>query len=268
MPTESYRFPTAGPVHLFLRTNRGTVDVIADDVPETLVDISGRADVGLVRVSASDDGRQVSVEVPRSWRPGGTPRFDITVRLPLRSTVDLSAASASVSTKGILGSTEAKTASGPLSIEQVEGDVDLKSASGDVRLGTVAGTLKMKSASGDLRVARVGGRCIAATASGAVDVGWADGDIVTATTASGNITVRDTAHGQVICKSTSGNVTVGVRKGTLEWHDLNPVSRRTRSSLSPDAGPTAGGEDVLTVKATTVSGNITIAPSGASEAAA
>ena len=73
MPTESYRFPADGPVHLRVRSNRGTIEVTADDVPETLVNVSGRHDVGTVRVSASDDGREVTVEVPRTWRPGGTP---------------------------------------------------------------------------------------------------------------------------------------------------------------------------------------------------
>ena len=267
MPTESYRFPTDGPVHLYLRSNRGTVEVIADDVPETLVNVSGRHDVGLVRVSASDDGRKVTVEVPRSWRPGGMPRFDITVRLPLRSAVDLGAASASITTKGVLASAEAKTASGALSIEQVEGDCHAHSASGDVDLGTIGGSVNLKSASGDLRVARVAGRCTARTASGAVDVGWA-GDFVSAVSASGDVTVRDACRGEVFCKSTSGHVAIGVRKGTLVWLDLNTVSGRTTSSLRPDTAPTPGKEEVLNVKATTVSGNITIAPSGAADAAA
>src|SRR6188472_3916385 len=100
MPTESYRFPTDGPVHLRVRSNRGTVEVTADDVPETIVNISGRHDVGIVRVSASGDGREVIVEVPKTWRPGGHPRFDITVRLPKHSTVDLATASASIATEG------------------------------------------------------------------------------------------------------------------------------------------------------------------------
>jgi DUF4097 and DUF4098 domain-containing protein YvlB len=267
MPTESYRFPAAGPVHLHLRSNRGTVEVVADDVPETLVTVSGRHEVGSVRVSASDDGRQVSVEVPRSWRPGGMPRFDITVRLPRHSTVDLGAASASVRTKGVLAKAEAKTASGSLSIEQVEGDCHAQSASGQVAVGAVGGGVDLKSASGDVRVARVAGRCTARTASGAIDVGWA-GDLVSAVSASGDITVRDAHRGVVICKSTSGEVAVGVRRGTLVWLDLSTVSGRTSSSLSPDAAPTPGQEEVLTVKATTVSGNITIAPSRAAEAAA
>ena len=267
MPTESYRFPADGPVHLRVRSNRGTIEVTADDVPETLVNVSGRHDVGTVRVSASDDGREVTVEVPRTWRPGGTPRFDITVRLPLRSAVDLAAASASIATRGVLSEVRAKTASGPVSIEQAEGRCDAHSASGPVELGTIGGAVDLKSASGDLRVARVGGRCTARTASGAIDVGWA-GDLVSAVSASGGITVRDAAHGEVTCKSTSGDVAVGVRKGTLVWLDLNTVSGRTTSSLRPDEPASGGQEEVLTVKATTVSGSITITPSGASAAAA
>jgi DUF4097 and DUF4098 domain-containing protein YvlB len=268
MPTESYRFPTDGPVHLRLRSNRGTVEVTADDVPETLVDISGRHDVGIVRVSASADGREVIVEVPKTWRPGGHPRFDITVRLPKHSVVDLSAASASITTKGILAGADAQTASGKVLVEQVEGDADVKTASGAVHLGTIGGSVKAKSASGDLHVARVGGACTAVTASGAIDIGWAEGDAVTASSASGRVTVRDAVQGEVTCRSTSGSVAIGVRKGTLVWLDLTTVSGRTSSTLSPEDGPRADEERVLRVKAQTVSGNIAVSPSGADAAAA
>jgi hypothetical protein len=154
-----------------------------------------------------------------------------------------------------------------MSVEQVEADCQAQSASGDVALGTIGGTVSLKSASGDLRVARAGGRCSARTASGAVDVGWA-GDRVDAVSASGDVTVRDAARGEVICRSTSGDVVIGVRRGTLVWLDLSTVSGRTISSLTPDGAPDGGTDEVLTVKAATVSGNITIAPSGASATAA
>jgi DUF4097 and DUF4098 domain-containing protein YvlB len=167
----------------------------------------------------------------------------------------------------VLAHAEAKTASGALTIEQVEGDCRGQTASGDIRLGTIGGTVDLKSASGDLRVARAGGRASARSASGAVDVGWA-GDLVKAVSVSGDVTVRDAARGEVICTSTSGDIAVGVRKGTLVWLDLSTVSGRTTSSLRPDDAPDGRNEEVLTVKAQTVSGNITISPSGADAAAA
>ena len=206
MPTESYRFPTDGPVHLHLRSGRGTVEVIADDVPETLVDVSGRHDVGIVRVSASDDGRQVVGRGAPHLAPRRHPPLRHHRAPAQRAPPSTSAPRRRASPpEACSPSADAKTASGALSIEQVEGDCRAHSASGDIELGTIGGTVDLKSASGDLRVARVGGRCTARTASGAVDVGWA-GDLVSAVSASGDVTVRDAARGEVICKSTSGDV--------------------------------------------------------------
>ena len=60
-----------------------------------------------------------------------------------------------------------------------------------------------------------------------------------------------------------------MRKGTLVWLDLTTVSGRTTSGLlARTSAPSGGEEEVLTVKAQTVSGNITISPSGADAAAA
>ena len=125
--------------------------------------------------------------------------------------------------------------------------------------------MSLKSASGDLRVARAGDACTARTASGAIDIGWA-GDLVTASSASGDVTVRDAARGEVSCKSTSGDVAIGVRKGTLVWLDLTTVSGRTTQNLLPEDAPNGQDERLLRVKAQTVSGNITISPSGADAA--
>ena len=267
MPTETHRFAAPGPIGLRVRNGRGTVLVTAGDTTETVVEVSGRHDVTNVRVSAAYEGRQVSVEVPRTWRPGGPPRFDITVQVPTRSTVDLGTASATITTRGVLATAEVKSASGAISIEQVEGDCHAHSASGGVELGTVGGTVMLKTASGDQRVARVGGDCTARTASGSIDIGWA-GERVSAVSASGDLTVRDAARGEVRCKSTSGDIAIGVRKGTLVWLDLSTVSGRTTSNLRPDDAPARGSEEVLNVKAVTVSGDITISPSGAGAAAA
>lgn len=263
--SDTHRFPTDGPLHLHLRSGRGSVQVIAEDLTEATVDVAGR-DSAQARIGISGDGRVLTVEVPRHRRLGNPPKLDITVRIPTGSTVDLGTASASITARGPLAKADAKSASGEISIEQVDGDCQADAASGDIAVGTVGGAVRLRSASGDLRVARVGGRCSAKSASGAVDVGWA-GDLVSAASASGAITVRDATRGEVICKSTSGNIAVGVRKGTLVWLDLSTVSGRTTSSLSPDEAP-RGREETLTVKVQTVSGNITISPSGADAAAA
>jgi DUF4097 and DUF4098 domain-containing protein YvlB len=265
MPTDTHRFPTDGPIHLHVRSGRGSVEVIAAEVTETVVEVTGR-DTTQARVSASDDGRRVSIDVTRHRRIGNPPRLEITVRIPVGATVDLRSASATIATRGPLATAEVRSASGAVSVEQVDGDCGAQTASGSVELGTIGGGATLRSASGDLRVTRVDGRCSARTASGAIDIGSA-GDAVDAATASGRIRVAD-AHGGVSCKATSGDVTVGVAKGRLVWLDLRTASGRTASGLQPETSPAGGDEPVVTVKVHTASGDIRISRSDAGSAAA
>jgi DUF4097 and DUF4098 domain-containing protein YvlB len=266
MPTETQRFPASGPIQLQLRSSRGTVLVQAGETHETVVEVTGR-DAAQTRVEASDGGRIVTVTVPRHRRLGNPPRLDITVRLPQGSTADLATASASITTKGELGRVDVRTASGSVSVEQVSGDVGARSASGDIHLGAVGGAASMQSASGDLHVASAAGRCSAATASGEIEVSSA-GDDVVASSASGDITVRDAVHGRLKLSSSSGNIAVGVRKGTLVWLDLTTVSGRTSSDLTAEEPADSAGEQPLAVTVRTVSGNITLTSSAAHVAAA
>ena len=133
-----------------------------------------------VRVSASDDGRVLAVEVPRHRRLGSPPRLDITVRIPSGSTVDLGTASASITTRGLLAKADVKTASGEVSIEQVDGDCHADAASGDV----APRHDRWRRPPARARPATCGSPAWAVaarpkSASGAVDIGWA-GDLVSA----------------------------------------------------------------------------------------
>ncbi|MEQ1787384.1 MAG: DUF4097 family beta strand repeat-containing protein [Acidimicrobiales bacterium] len=188
------------------------------------------------------------------------------------STIDVSSASASVSTRGVLASAELSTASGTVAVEQVTGDVGAQSASGTIQLGTVGGETRLRTASGSMHVATATGPCRASSASGSLDLGWAGHD-VDAQSASGSITVRDAVRGRIAVDTTSGRVTIGVRRGTLVWLDLTSVSGRTRSDLTPDEpgatdeADTGAAEEPLEIRVRTVSGSITVAPSAASAGA-
>ena len=75
---------------------------------------------------------------------------------------------------------------------------------------------------------------------------------------SGSVQVRDVQRGVVDLSSTSGSVTVGVRRGTLVWLDLSSVSGRTRSDLEADGAAPMGDEEPLTLTVRSVSGSITV----------
>ena len=124
----------------------------------------------------------------------------------------------------MLATADAKSASGAVSIEQVEGDCRADSASGDIELGTIGGAVGLQE-----RLGRPPGRPGRRALHGAIGVGRRRRRLgrrpgERGVSVSGDVTVRDAARGEVICKSTSGNIAVGVRKGTLVWLDLTTVS--------------------------------------------
>jgi DUF4097 and DUF4098 domain-containing protein YvlB len=256
MPTD-HPHPASLEVHLA----RGSVRVTAADVQEITVEVvSGPKHE--VRIERSADGRVVVVEPTRTgFGLGRHPRIDLVATVPLDSELQATTASASVTTSGPLGAVDVTTASGGIRLDEVRERLDVSSASGSARATAVGGPLSFRAASGSLEVERTGGSCSAKTASGSLTVGAAGGD-VTASSVSGSVTVREAHQGTLDLRATSGSVNVGVRRGTLTWLDVSSTSGRVRSELADDAGDGSDGGPLLTVRATSVSGSVTITSTG------
>jgi DUF4097 and DUF4098 domain-containing protein YvlB len=113
-----------------------------------------------------------------------------------------------------------QTAAGDVSAGPVGADADVKTASGDIRLDDVGGNVSVNSASGDVRLGAV-------------------------------------SRGKVELKSVSGDMMVGIRRGSRVWMDVKTVTGDAHSELD------AGGEDdeagpLVELKATAMSGDIKI----------
>ena len=260
MPT--YRFPTTTPVSLFVEHHAGSVEVVADAAAESTVAISRHEDEILVEMT----GSRLTIQ-PRRRHRLRHQRIDVVVHVPAGSSVEVSTAAASVTVQGPVASLEITSASASVTADEVAGPVEAQSASGSVRIRSAAGPVSFRSASGSLRVERVGGECEATTASGSITIGVADDD-VSAKSVSGRVAVREAHRGTVDLSSTSGSVEVGVRRGTLAWLDVSSVGGRTTSSLSAEDDAPATGGPMLTVRARSVSGHVSVAPAGPAPIAA
>lgn len=264
MSARTYAFTTLQPLTLRVRNPSGEVEITAADTTETTVEIvprgSGKDSAERVRVELSGDGTRLDVEVPeRRFGSGG--RFTMIIRLPVGSRADIRSASADITCRGSLGGLEAATASGDLAADRIDGDVLITTASGEVNLGTVTGAVECKTASGDVRAVSVEGGCRTSSASGDVVVGTCGGDVL-ARTASGDVHLRQVERGSLDITTMSGDVKIGVRRGTVVWLDLSTLSGRTRSDLEHQDGAPDDG-DVLSVSVRTMSGDITLTPSTA-----
>lgn len=253
-------FDTPTPPRLELRVPAGriAVEAVAGLAATELV-LSGSSEA-LEATTVEQRGDVVSVVVDDRKGLFGlrTHEVDVRVRCPERAVLQARTKSADVAVDGLLASLDASTASGDVRAERVEGDVSLKSASGDLRVDDAGGEVSVGTASGDVEAGRVGGPFRANVVSGDLRLRDAAGPVA-ATTVSGDVRVDRVAEGTVELQSVSGDVEVGIRRGSRVHVDASSLSGDTRSELEL-GGESAAGEEgpLVRLRIKTVSGDIAV----------
>lgn len=282
MRTETYSTP--GRVRLNLEIPSGKIEIETASDEETHVQLEALSSNELVRelietarieLIRRGDGYEVVVEARVRhgfWVSFGRgPDILLRVTCPRRADVDIRTKSADVDARGEYGAVEVKTASGDLSVEHATEDVRVKTSSGDVHIAKADSRVEASSASGDVQVDSVGGEADIQLVSGDLHIREAD-DSVTANTVSGDQRLEAVLKGRMELRAISGDISVGVRRGSRLFVDANTVSGSTSSELelsdAPQEAPSDDGQLVeLFVK--TVSGDVHIdrapAPTPATE---
>jgi hypothetical protein len=268
-------FETPGSVSLQVKLSSGRVVVTTADEPRTsveLIPLGRRGPDAIEDVSVTEDehhGRH-TIRIEQKdrirWGPiqitwGG----DIETRItcPPGSDLDLSGGSTDLRVDGDLGEVTVRTASGDARLETVRGKLQIKTASGDISIATTASEASLTTVSGDLAVARADGSLTVRAVSGDVTIGSLRGSLGLSTT-SGDIDVRSVEAGEVRIQTVSGDVRVGVGRGTRVWIDAGTISGDLESELGvddaePDAGdPDGAGGLVVPLHLKTVSGDVSI----------
>lgn len=255
---ESRTFTTPDGLKLELRIGAGSIEVETRDITETTLEIDGERDPDDFRIefsAAAGGGHRLIVDQLRRRALFGSAReLHVRVQTPIGTQVQADTGSAELIARGRIGSLAFRSGSGDVSFERVDGDASIKVASGDVHGDVVAGDLTANSASGDVRVGGVGGSLVAHSASGEVEVDRVGGSAKVAT-ASGDITVGGVSSGEATLRSVSGDIEVGIVRGTSVWLDLSSVSGDVTSELAMGGGSDAETA-TLELRAASVSGDI------------
>ncbi len=271
-------FETPGPVALNLELPIGEIEIETDKgATTTSVELSGSGGaaeqmVEDARIESRDraDGQEITVEVrsQRSWFISfDRETITLRIRCPEGADLDVRTKSADIRVRGSLGDVSAKTASGDLNFDEVSGEVRIKTASGDVHVEDVHGSTSIQTASGDLFISRARGEVSGQLVSGDVFIRDAL-SAVGLNTVSGDQRIEAVVAGSVDLHAVSGDILVGVRRGSRVYVDCNTISGSTRSELELSDAPVAQIEaeaPLVEVRAKTVSGDIAItrAPSPA-----
>lgn len=263
MPT----FETPGPVLLDVRLPSGTIEIVTSDRRDTEVDLQPLRDdevtreavaAARIQMHESAERRVVLIDVPsRRGFFGRQPQFRLRVGAPEGADVLCRTRSADVNCAGVLGGIDVKTASGDTVFDVLDGEALVNSASGDVRGGIVRGDVSVNTASGDIFVERTEAEAHLNAVSGDVYVREALAAI-DVHTVSGDQKVESAAGGPITSQSVSGDVWIGIARGTRVYINANSLSGDTTSALTMSDAPTEGtpGSEIVEVRASTVSGDI------------
>ena len=272
-------FSTPGPVRLDLELPAGAIEIETAETDETHVELealSGNEQVqemvanARIESNQRGDGYEVTVAVRTrhgvwiSFSSGpdirlGTPEMRLRMTCPKGAALDVRTKSADLTARGEYGIVDFKTASGDMSVDH-SADAYAKTASGDVHLDTVDGSLDVKTVSGDVMVGAVARDTTVQAVSGDVLIRSNDGSI-SANTVSGDQQYDAVERGRVELRAVSGDINVGIRRGSRVFIDANTVSGSTSSEFElsdAPAAPPAQDAPLVEVFAKTVSGDVRI----------
>jgi hypothetical protein len=272
MLSETYQTP--GRLVLSLAIPAGEIEIDTAPGEATHVELEALTDsarelLGHARMELRERGNahEVLVEVPTTRSGffisfGRGPDFSLRISCPPGAELDVQTKSADVHARGVFGSTDVKTASGDIELGEIQGDVRIKTASGDVSLDDVHGLTQVQTASGDLAVQRARGDVDGQLVSGDV---WIRDAVhaVALNTVSGDMRLEAVVEGTIDLTAISGDILVGVRRGSRVFVDCNTISGSTTSELELSDAPVAseggaGPEPQVELRAKTVSGDIAI----------
>ena len=255
-------FETPGPLSLDVRVPSGEIEIETVDGGETVVELSASPELeeeARIELRPRRDGHELSVVIEKrsGFFRGFREEVRVRITAPSGTDVEVSTASADTDGRGEFGKVEVNTASGDVSFDKAAGDVAINSASGDLKMEEIGGALTVNTASGDVELGRLAGEGKIRSASGDVELEEADASIKVQT-ASGDVQIESVREGDVVLQTASGDIEVGIKSGSKVWIDAKSMSGETSSDLEVGDAPPDGDGPMVEVRATAMSGDITV----------
>ncbi len=236
-------FLTPRPIRLEVKVPAAEIEITTVDGEESTVAVDG-SDRALDDMRVELVGERLVVEQQRTsflgWfgRSAGSVRVRATV--PHHARVQILTASGDARLEGTFDGLDVATASGAVRVEgDINGDTSVKTVSGDVRVTHVAGDLRVHTVSGDVAAQAVDGSLAVRSVSGHTRVG----------------ALRE---GRATVQCVSGNIELGIVRGTTVDVDASSASGELSSDFPLSETPPDESGPTLVLRGTTVSGNLRV----------
>ncbi|MGV9314058.1 DUF4097 family beta strand repeat-containing protein [Streptomyces sp. NPDC003691] len=280
-------FDTPGPITVTIDMGAGDVQVIAEERTDTVVEIRPTDDTDASDVKAAEqtsvefaDGTLV-IRTPKSRKldfSRKTRSVDVSIVLPGGSHVRGEAEMADLRSSGPLGECSFKTSVGQLQVDsggpvrlktgggritvgRAVGEAEIGTGTGRIRIDEIDGTAVVRNSNGSTDIRKVTGEARIRSANGDISVDRAWGPVTEAETANGSIRIGEVVRGQVVLKTSAGDLEIGIGGGSPARLDLSTGFGRVHSTLesvAESAGTGESAEKSVEVRARTAFGDISV----------
>lgn len=252
MSKRKHSFEVDGPPRIDVRIRSGDVTLKASSDDAVTVQLSGDTEtVELTSVDATHDS--VSVRSRPQKQRWFSKSMDVSIAAPAGGVVRVNLGAGDVIVRVPLDSLDVNVGSGNVRIDESVDEIRVKVASGDVSVRDKTTDATIVSASGDIRVSEVDEISVS-TGSGSVILGAVAGT-ARIKSASGDLKIHDFSGPELVIKTMSGDVTVGLAPGKKIEAKISAVSGELRNRIKP-SGTDPTGRMKLVVKS--FSGDVTL----------
>ena len=201
------------------------------------VEIKGVLGDAVEELIVERDGNEIliRVEVPHRYR--GDVDADLSIRVPERSSLEVTGVSTDIEVRGVSGEQSLSTVSGDIDVTGVADDVDAESVSGDVTINGDGGTgsFDVATVSGDVLVKGLSGNVDAESVSGDVDVIGGEYEDAHFESVNGDLTFHAalTENSDLSMESVNGTVDILFTKPVSARFDIETFNGSIRNCFGP-----------------------------------
>lgn len=214
----------------------GSIEVSGWD--RSAVQVTGTLGDAVEELILERDGNEVLVRVEAPRRHRGDISASLVIRVPEKSSAEISGVSTDIDISGVLGELSLESVSGDIDARGVGADVEAESVSGDIGIqgeGT-EGDFEAASVSGDITIVNLSGRVHAESVSGDVDVEGGTFEEVHFETVNGDLTFKGSlaSAGELSAESVNGSVDIEfVELVTSARIDIETFNGSIRNCFGP-----------------------------------
>lgn len=214
----------------------GSAEITGWDQPQVSVEASYDDDeVQRIDVTSERGRVVIKVVVPRS-RNGDA---DLKIRVPASSELEVTAVSADLRSRNMLGEQRLKSVSGSITADVAQGECETKTVSGSIviRGNEKGASVRASSVSGDIRYERGAGELEATTVSGDLFAALKPAKDIRVRTTSGDITLTGRLEngGSVDGESISGELSVHLEAPSGFRYEANSFSGDINNCFKEEA---------------------------------